>query len=606
MKRAEPHAPAPPPWTRLDDALRALCALLPATLAASGAASAAPASHDEGVVRSVGLGFTGLFRGLDALASGLPMLVPVGSRALRAGLASALVVGVVGAVAYGAARALLAAVPRSASAPRLASVVAALSVLSALLGPLWQSEASAPAGSVTGAALVVAAVAIGQRAHAARDVRGLPGLALCLGLAASYEPLVLLATFLAAAPWLFGLVRLPGAKGVTVDAALAFLLGLAPLGVAAALLRRPPEIAVAGARLLASPLGEQAGARVAPGPWALSELGTVLLVLAAAGAVLAAVRSGERARLFLASLCGVMVAGAASLLLGAPSSQGHVTGALLAATLAAYVMAGVALAAAVVAIRAVKVPFAHASAALVVVLELVLPVRAADETAARREERATGGTLVWNEVAWGAAPAAAVLVVARPGSMRRIDAARATGDLRADLLVVPTFALPSRVTDRALAAEPKLAPLYRDVTLGNPPEELSLAQLASQRPVLAEFEPTWDRNLARHFVPVGLTSRFEPEPRGSSDRKRALDAFAPSKDRLARVATPKRDPELAFATARLLRGRAVTIAASGEREILARALDDLRPFAPDDEVANALVRRTVTSRGAIEVKDLRP
>ena len=48
------------------------------------------------------------------------------------------------------------------------------------------------------------------------------------------------------------------------------------------------------------------------------------------------------------------------------------------------------------------------------------------------------------------------------------------------------------------------------------------------------------------------------------------------------------------------------MAACGERDVLSRALDDLRPFAPDDAVASALVRRIVTSKGPIEVKDLAP
>ena len=65
-------------------------------------------------------------------------------------------------------------------------------------------------------------------------------------------------------------------------------------------------------------------------------------------------------------------------------------------------------------------------------------------------------------------------------------------------------------------------------------------------------------------------------------------------------------PGVPSATASLLRGRAIGIAACGERDVLSRALDDLRPFAPDDNVANTLVRRIVTSKGAIEVRDLVP
>ena len=329
-----------------------------------------------------------------------------------------------------------------------------------------------------------------------------------------------------------------------------------------------------------------------------------MLVAALGGAILTAlVPSARRA---LASLLGVLAVGWLALALQAPSGPWHSAAPILAATVVLHVLAAVALAAAVVAISTARVPFAQASAALVVVLELVLPVRAADETLGRREARAFDASSVWTEVAWGAAPTSAVLLVSSPAVMRRIAAARAVGQMRTDLLVVPTFALPSRLTDRALGAEPKLAPLYRDVALGAMPEELSLAQLASQRPLLAAFDPTWDRNLARHFVPVGLTTRFEREPRGPSDRRRALDAFAASKDRLVRVAVAKKDPELARATATLLRGRAIGIAACGERDVLSRALDDLRPFAPDDPVANTLVRRIVTSKGAIEVRDLAP
>jgi hypothetical protein len=330
----------------------------------------------------------------------------------------------------------------------------------------------------------------------------------------------------------------------------------------------------------------------------------LMLVAAAAGVVL--VGLVPAARRMLASLLGVLAVGLIGIALGAASGPSHVASVVLAATCALHVLASVALVAAVLAIGKLRVPFAEASAALVVVLELVLPVRAADETLARRETRASHASSVWTEVAWGAAPPAAVVLVSDRVTMRRIAAARATGEMRADLLVVPTFALPSRASDRALKAEPKLAPLYRDIALGSTPEELSLATLATQRPLLAGFDPRWDRGLARHFVPVGLTTRFEPEPRGSSDRRRGLDAFTPGKERLVRVAVARRDPELATATATLLRGRAIGMAACGERDVLSRALDDLRPFAPDDAVASTLVRRIVTSKGPIEVKDLAP
>ena len=603
------------PWTRFDEALLVACALFPAVLGAAGATAAAPASHDEGVVRAVGLGWTGLFRALDAIVAAPLMLVPIGTRALRAGVASAIVAGACGAVAFVIARRLAHAVRPAAASLRLISAVAAVAALTAVLSPVWQVEAAAPGGSVVGALIVLAALALGMdasadakanaNADADADGKALRGMGLVLGIAASYEPLVLAASVAALAPRAWVMVRAGRVdrRGL-VDAVPAFVLGLAPMGFAAALARRAPEIAISAARPFASSIGERAGPQLAVGPFATAEIGTLILVAGAAGAVLTGLVPG--ARRWLASLLGVIGVGIVALQLRASSGPSHFASAVLVATCAVHVLAAVALAAAVVAISRARVPFAQASAALVVVLELVLPVRAADETVSRREARAAHASMVWNEVAWGAAPPAAVLLVSEPSTMRRIAASRATGQMRGDLVVVPTFAMPSRATDRALKAEPKLAPLYRDVALGSTPEELSLATLATQRPMLASFDPRWDRGLARHFVPVGLTTRFEPEPRGASDRRKGLEAFTAGKDRLMRVAVARRDPDLATATASLLRARAIGMAACGERDVLSRALDDLRPFAPDDPVASMLVRRIVTSKGPIDVHDLVP
>jgi hypothetical protein len=588
----------------------AVSALVPAALGAAGATSAAPASHDEGVVRVVGLGYGGLFRGLDTMLAAPLMMVPIGTRATRAGLASALVCGACGAIAYVLARGLASTVqwaPRGKRAqeasPLLLSAVAAVAALSAVLAPLWQVEASAPGGAVVGAAIVLAAMALAQRDEKEGADVPLGAIGLICGLAASYEPLVLASALAALAPWAWRNRKRFETRELSEGGA-GFALGLLPIGLAAATSRRTPEIAISAAQLFGSSIGERGSARVALGAVALAEIGTLVLVATAAGAVLAWLTPHARER--LASLLGVIGVGVVAVFLRVPVGPTNAGAAVLAAMCAMYILSASALASVVVAISNARVPFAKASAALVVVLELVLPVRAADETVTRREGRASQSSTVWNEVAWGAAPPASVLLVSDPTTMRRIAAARAAGEMRADLLVVPTFALPSRATDRALVAEPKLAPLYRDVALGATPEELSLTTLATQRPMLASFDPHWDRGLARHFVPVGLTTRFEPEPRGASDRRRGLDAFTPNKDRLVRVAVARKDPDLAAATATLLRARAIGMAACGERDVLSRALDDLRPFAPDDGVASTLVRRIVTSKGPIEVHDLVP
>ena len=564
-------------------------------------------------MRVVGLGWTGIFRALDVIVAAPLVLDPIGTRALRAGLASALVTGACGALAFLIARSLVHAVRPTAGSASLASAVSAVAALSAVLAPAWQAEATAPGGTVVGALLVLAALVVAQApvadaphvADEKRDVGDLPALAFVLGLAASYEPLVLAGALAAALPWAERAVRTRALdRRALAFAAPAFALGLLPLALGAALSRRVPEIAVSAVKPLASSIGAHAGPRVAIGAFALAEIGTLILVAAAAGAVLSALVPA--ARRSLASLLGVIAVGAVGIVLRVPAGPSHVAAVVLAATVAVHALAAIALVSAVIAISTARVPFAQASAALVVVLELVLPVRAADETLSRRDTRAPRASAIWTEAAWGAAPPSAVVLVSGPMTMLRIAAARATGEMRADLLVVPTFAMPSRATDRALKAEPKLAPLYRDIALGSTPEELSLTTLATDRPLLAGFDPRWDRGLARHFVPVGLTTRFEPEPRGASDRRRGLEAFTPAKERLVRVAVARRDADLASATATLLRGRAIGMAACGERDVLSRALDDLRPFAPDDAVASTLVRRVVTSKGPIEVRDLAP
>ncbi len=586
----------------------AVCAIASAAFAAAGATSTGTAAHDLDVLRTVGAAFPGpggAFRFLDVLVAAPAMLLPFGTRVLRAGLASALVAGICAAVLVLVAERLVTAaataITRREPPARLALAVSAVAVLTAVLAPAWQGEASAPGGAVTGALLIVLAVWLGVGEQPGWG----PPAMLLLGLSASYGPFVLLASLAALAPRVVEAVRAkvrPSREAVQ-HAAASFVVGLVPLALGALLRRRPfvSDLALPGPMFTWVGDGAQAGSPLA---FASTHVGLFLGVVCAGGAALSLYKAESR-RLALPLLLVVAV-GALALRVDADAGGGRVGAPVLAALAAMFVLGATMLGALVLAIARARVPFAEASAALVVVLELVLPVRSIDETSTKRDGRAAHAAAIWNDVAWGEAPPAAVVLVADRGTMRRIASARAVGAMRGDLLLVPTFDVHGREAQRALIAEPKLAPLYRDLALGVAPEELSLAQLGAQRPVLATFDPKWDRSLARHLVPIGLTSRFEPEPRGASDRKRALDAFVPSKDRLVRIAVAKKDAELAAATATLLRARAIGMAATGERDVLSRALDDLRAFAPEDAVGATLVRRIVTSKGAIDVHDLAP
>lgn len=598
-------------------AVTGIVVLAAVLLSASGANSAPPGAHDDGVVRAVGLGWTGLGAGLDRLAAAVLVVLPLGTRALRASIASALLTGACAwACADLASRfaeaALAPLLPRS---PRLVAATGAVAALSAVLGPAFQREASAPGGALVGCLVALLALREATRPLVEERARP-PASALLLGLAATVDVTVLAATLLLFAPHARALWRsLRDEKGAAIHAGVALVVGASPLLTALAARARVPEIALE-TPLLAGLVPDRLGSRGLPvlAAFLTSHVGVAMIVSAGLAAVVVAMalrgsaQKAAAARALLdaqLALAAVILVGFACLVwFGTPSNR--TSAVVLAASAALHAQAATALAGVALAIARAPVPFAQASAALVVVLELVLPVRSADETLAAREVLPRGATAAWTANAFDGVPPAGVLLVSDRALARRLAAARATGEMRGDVLVVSTNDARSRLSARALLLEPKLAPLFRDLALGSPPEELSLTQIAGARPVLLSFERAWDRALARHLVPVGLFARFDAEPRGAVDRKRAEGLAAPVRDRLVRAVVARRDEDLVTLTASLLRARALGVAATGDRDLLSRALDELHAFAPRDPVATQLVRRMVTSKGPIEVRDLGP
>ncbi len=590
------------PRTLAETVALAFAVAATAILSVIGLTAVASSSDDEGVVRVVGMANTGWFRALDTLVSAPALVFPLGTRVYRAGLVGAVLSGVAAALAldvvHSVSRAVVPRIFGDAKAsvyPVLLAAVASVMTLAATLAPLWQTEATAPGGSLPGVVLLFVAVRIAWREGGESARRESPGaLALCLGFCASYEPFLFVTAALATAPRVAHLLkdgdRVAAAHVRAARAATCFALGLAPLAFTRAALRRAPELAIAAAPTVHAPIP-----LASLTAFLTAQIGVLVLGAAAAGFALALWKTRDvRAQ---APTLGLLCGGALAAVFGAPRSP-----AVLAASIAVHAFAAIALAAAVLAIARVRVPFARASAVLVVVLELVIPVSAADETIARRQGRVPRATATWTELAWGPLPPASVVLVSDAEIARRVAAAHAVGDMRGDLLVVPAGSGVNVASRRALIKEPALAPILRDLALGTAPEELSLARLSSERTLIASFDPRWDRRLSRHLVPVGVSSRFEPAPRGIVDRRHALEAFAPLRDRLVRVV--RGEPALSSATASFLRARALAAAASGERELLSRTLDDLRPFAPNDAVADALVRRIVTTKGPIDVRDL--
>ena len=59
-------------------------------------------------------------------------------------------------------------------------------------------------------------------------------------------------------------------------------------------------------------------------------------------------------------------------------------------------------------------------------------------------------------------------------------------------------------------------------------------------------------------------------------------------------------------TAYLLRARALVIASSGDRDLVGRAVEDLRTFAPNDRVAAEILARASLAKGTARFDDLLP
>ncbi|MCA9584701.1 MAG: hypothetical protein KC657_05020, partial [Myxococcales bacterium] len=142
--------------TLYDDVWLGLLAVTVGIASALGVRSVAPASHDAGLVRTVGLGWTGGTGGLDPFVASAFALLPVGTEAARTALASAVVSALCAALVAYVSRAhlenALAHAPRGLGlgpvTPGLATGIASVAALSATLAPAWQAEASAPGGAV--------------------------------------------------------------------------------------------------------------------------------------------------------------------------------------------------------------------------------------------------------------------------------------------------------------------------------------------------------------------------------------------------------------------------------------------------------------------------
>ncbi len=599
------QAPPPPP-TLGERAWLVGSALAPALIAAGQLDLCSDGSRDAGVLRTVGLGYAGALRALDAWLSALFAALPLGTRALRAEVPGVLLLSAASALMFTLVRRRLAAVPGAAG---WASVVAGVATATLSFSYPFQHEAASPASSLAGVVLVLAVLVHVDLSRRATS-RALLAFLVTLGL--SYDPAVGLCVLAAAVAGLAARPVDADPSDGLAETLLAAAAGLLPFALATLHARVTPLST--SARLFAWPTGAPpsagatslaTGVRHALG-LLRAELGEVLLLLSLAGLVVTlATRRTRRAGVPLAL---VTVLGGVALVHSTSSGvpDAWTPGGLVAlAGIVAF--AGVAMHEAVVRVARARLPLAGGSAAMVVVLEAAFPTILLDDWLARSPARPPLALVMWEDTAFAGLPVGTRLLVSAPRLYARLLATEATGDLPGDLALIPTFDPSNEGAADALARDPRLVPLFRDIVLTGAPGELSMSTLSTAMPLAVAADPRWQRTLSRHLIPSGLLALFEPEPRGGADRKHALEATAPARARLAKalgLPAGLSDAPLASLTSAMLLDRALGAVGAGEHEVGLQALSDAALFAPKDARIQRLMLLVANAKGPVEVQGL--
>lgn len=608
--------PAPEePSTWLDKALGLVSAALPFGLAVSRAASAGQWRDDLPAVRDLGLVAVGVSGSLSTFVSQALSLLPLGPRTFRAALGSAVALAVAASLLYWIGRRLLA---RAGAPPRLGSVLAAIATLTAALSPSWQREGTVGGGAMLATAAVLGVLAAGIAAleasqkEAAPNARAFLGIGALLGAAFAESPpagiaaLAGLVLLFAPAPLVpfFGRPNKPRSlppRRVLFLGALAavvtFALFLAPLALRPAAPRAFSDI---GRALSASSVAafDVASARTtALAAWG-REISVVSLGIAAAGAVIALLRSRTRelllpfgAILLLDTLLPARVAGALS---ADPLTSYRV---LALASIALCSALGVAVIAR--ALLNARVPMAKSGAVLVVVFHVTLVALTSEEAgyAADRSEQLAAE--VWVDEALGKLEPRAAILVRSPAVAWRLWAARITRGERPDVMVIPVPLLNrGRVAAGLLAEERAMEPLLRDFAMTGEPTEFSLSSLADARPLHVELDRHWGKRIISHLAVDGLWLEYAAQPLGPSDRRlRAGAQAAPLKRVLAAVnASGIPDAPTSTVVAEALIGQSSVLMSLSEHDAAQALYDRADALLPREAVhSGAVVRQALGS-----------
>lgn len=500
-----------------------------------------------------------------ATALALAGMVPLGTMALRLGLAVALL--------HAALAALVASRTwRAHAAEDGGALLGGAAVLAGALAvsfPVAFEAVRAPSAAALG--VIVLLLALSARGWAA---------AFAAGLLLAVDPVAFL---IGAAPLWLSLRRAPRR-----ELGMAFAAGVAP-----ALL-----LLVPGRALYTLPVtvpGGWATLRVALG--AIGQVGWAAAVLAAVGLLLSIRRGGATRETALQRLMVLLPAALAALLAGPVAGRSALVllGALIAECVAAAVWLGGSM------LIARKIPLARLSIAFVLMLLLAWPLSRLDAAVGHPIDARAANAAVEQQL-FSSLPARGIVLMRDDEAERAVLAAQTTASLSATVDVFPLRHVDSARARRALQVDPALLPIARETLLGGAPSELVLSNLASMRPTFVEVTPSVPKPIAKHLLPAGAWLRFDAEPRAASDRALALDREAKFRKLAAERSALSADHgrRLVRATRRV----AIALAATGEKDSASRGIDALRAVAGDEPLVSLLLRKSVLQGITLDLGDI--
>lgn len=547
---------------------------------------------DAGLIRALGAWPLGAQGVVSTCFAQFTLVLPFGSRLLRAGLVSNL----------GAALACLAyfqllhrLLSLNAYTPRLSAWLSLLgSVLLCLSEPM-QRTASVAGGASVGFSLALASAWVHARLNATPPVsaareKGLLWLLGALVVAAAFEQLwagVIACVLVASQRAVTRRVLPERARAIGVGALVAAGLCCVTL---IPLLR--PHRSIVELPLLDESLGQIAG------DWFRLHWGGVRWWKDAGALLLGAALLGSgwamaKPRLRRSTLGWGWVLLLASIVGDVPNAIEESPFEVLRVAAFAAVVLLATLAAQTFALLLVRSRAAYVGGSVFVIpafYGLMIAVRA-DEADLRAESAFRKGNDVFTQEALWTLPPNSILLLRTPHLAYRIWAERLTHGLRPDVLVITPRQLqhPGRF-NRLLAAEPALTPLVRDWVLRGRPSEYVLSQLADTRPVFLELDGTWDSRIREHLSAWGVWLEYHSQGLGRSDRYAKMSSTRSSVDRVLEVCTGSVPPDRTtlHVVATRLKEQVRVLASLGDRPALFPLLSQLEKTGADAAFIAAL------------------